>query len=61
MLQEDGEESFLLEKENLIYDMDKQQNVKLEKTKDGYKVLAKKGGILKLKLDKKYQTRFYSF
>lgn len=57
VLQEDGEESFLLEKENLIYEMDKQQNVKLEKTKDGYKVLAKKGGILKLKLDKKYQDR----
>ena len=56
VFQEEGEEPFLLEKENLLYEIDKQENVKLEKKKDGYKVIAKKGGILRLKIDKKYPT-----
>lgn len=57
VFQEEGEEPFLLEKENLLYEIDKQENVKLEKKKDGYKVIAKKGGILRLKIDKKYRDR----
>lgn len=55
IVQAEGEECAFLEKEKLSYEVESQENVEIEKKKDGFHIRAKKGGILKLKLDKKYK------
>lgn len=57
VIQKEGEEFEPIEKENLIYEIDKQKNIKIEEKENGFQVNSKKDGFLKLKLDKKYQDR----